>query len=144
MPEIIGVTFPIPKPFIQRFFVEGKTVFIKPATIYKELRPGMKFVFYQSREDTGYIGEAIIKKITLAEDPFYLLKIYINDVYLTEKELRDYVKLNEKWKKRTKKKYETKKGKWLAIELGSIRRYDTPIKPEHFIPISGKYLKRDD
>lgn len=28
-----------------------KDVFIKPATVFNELKPGMKFVFYQSRED---------------------------------------------------------------------------------------------
>ena len=50
MPEIKGVAFPIPKQFAQRFF-EGKDVFVKPATVFKELKPGMKFVIYQSHED---------------------------------------------------------------------------------------------
>ena len=35
MPAIIGVTFPVPKPLMSRIFAEGKTVFIKPATVFK-------------------------------------------------------------------------------------------------------------
>jgi hypothetical protein len=144
MPEIIGVTFPIPKSFIPRFFVEGKTVFIKPATIFKGLQPGMKFVFYQSREDTGCIGEAIIKKITFAEDPFYLFEIYPDKIYLSREDLRNYVEENKKWKiKRSRRKSATRSRRWIAIELESICRYDTPIKPKRFIPVSGKYIKSD-
>lgn len=29
----------------------------------------MKFVFYQSHEDTGFVGEARIKRVVLMEDP---------------------------------------------------------------------------
>lgn len=144
MPEVIGVTFPIPKLFIPRFFVEGKTVFIKPATIFKELHPGMKFVFYQSREDTGYIGEARIKNITFAEDPFYFFEIYPDEIYLSREDLRNYIEGNKNWKtKRTRKKSETRNRKWIAIELEAISRYDKPIKPTLFIPISGKYIHAD-
>ena len=53
MTTITGATFPIPKPYMSRFFEEGKTVFIKPATVFKEIKPGMKLVFYQSHENTG-------------------------------------------------------------------------------------------
>ena len=45
MAKVVGVTYPIPKQFIDRFF-KGKDVFIKPATVWRLLRPGMKFVFY--------------------------------------------------------------------------------------------------
>jgi hypothetical protein len=144
MSEIIGVAFPIPKFFIPRFFVDKKTVFIKPATIFKELKPGMKFVFYQSREDTGYIGQAIIRNVTFAEDPFYFFEIYLNDIYLTKDELRNYIETNEKWKtKRTRRRCKTRSRKWIAIELESISKYDTPIKPKQFIPVSGKYINSE-
>ena len=53
--NIVGVSYPIPKEFMKRFF-EGKDVFVKPATAWKRLKPGMKFVFYQSHEDTGFVG----------------------------------------------------------------------------------------
>lgn len=129
MLKTIGITFPIPKSLIPRFFRDGKTVFIKPATAYKELRPGMKFVFYQSCEDTGCVGEATIKKITLAEDPFEFFKIYTDEIFLTEKELCSY--------KRPSKK-------WIAIELESIKKYDSLIKPKRFIPVGGKYIKIEE
>jgi hypothetical protein len=45
MSEITGVTFPMPKHLTPRFFKDKKTVFIKPATVFKELRPGMRLVF---------------------------------------------------------------------------------------------------
>jgi hypothetical protein len=56
MAEIKGVAFPIPKQFAQRFF-EGKDVFVKPATVFRELKPGTKLLIYQSQEDTGFVGE---------------------------------------------------------------------------------------
>ncbi len=69
MEKIVEVTYPIPKQFMDRFFNEGKNVFVKPATVWKNLMPRMKFVFYQSHEDTGFVGEAKIKEISLSEDP---------------------------------------------------------------------------
>ncbi len=69
MTEIVGVTYPIPKQFMDRFFRDGKDIFIKPATVWKQLKPGMKFVFYQSHEDTGFVGEAKVKRVMLSEDP---------------------------------------------------------------------------
>lgn len=69
MSEITGVAFPIPKKYMSRFFNEGKTVFIKPASCFKEIKPGMKFVFYQSHEDTGYVGEGIVNSISFSEKP---------------------------------------------------------------------------
>ena len=33
----------------------SKKVFIRLATVWKKLKPGMKFVFYQSHEDTGFV-----------------------------------------------------------------------------------------
>nr|HRD26455.1 DUF365 domain-containing protein [Methanoculleus sp.] len=69
MSTITGVTFPVPKSLMPRLFKDGKTVFIKPATAFKELRSGMKLVFYQSREDTGYVGEATIRRIVINDDP---------------------------------------------------------------------------
>jgi len=50
MSEITGVTFPVPKHLMPRFFAEGKTVFIKPATVFKDLRSGMRLVFGWPRE----------------------------------------------------------------------------------------------
>jgi hypothetical protein len=135
--KVVGVTYPIPKQFMDRFFKEGKKVFIKPATVWRELKPGMKFVFYQSHEDTGFVGEAKIKEIKLIDDPMKVFEMYGDRVFLTREELREYVKSQERWGRRK----ERKKKKWLVIELEDIRKYDKPIKPKRFVPVGGQYLK---
>ena len=137
MAKIVGVAFPIPKKFIDRFFKEEKDVFIKPATCFKELKPGMKFVFYQSHKDTGFVGEAKIKKIELIDDPMKVFEMYGDRVFLTKEELKEYVKSQERWGR----KKEKKKKKWLVIELEDIRKYNKPIKPKRFVPVGGQYLK---
>jgi len=140
MTKIVGVAFPIPKQFMDRFFKEGKDVFIKPATIWKKLTPGMKFVFYQSRKDTGFIGEAKIKDIKLIDDPMKVFEMYGDRVFLTKEELKKYVKLQEKWKS-FKSRGGEKKKRWLVIELEGIKKYDKLIKPRRFIPVSGQYIR---
>jgi len=140
MPEIVGVTYPIPKQFVDRFFKEGKDVFVKPATVWKQLKPGMKFVFYQSREDTGFVGEARIKNVKLIDDPMKVFELYGDRVFLTKEELKEYVKSQERWKSFRSRGREKKK-RWLVIELEDIRKYDKPVKPKRFVPVGGQYLK---
>jgi len=136
MAKIVGVAFPIPKQFMDRFFREGKDVFIKPATLWKEIKPRMKFVFYQSHEDTGFVGEAKIKDIKLIDDPMKVFETYGDRVFLTKEELKEYVKSQERWGRKKEKRK-----KWLVIELEDIRKYDKPIKPKKFVPVSGQYIK---
>jgi len=137
MAGIVGVSYPIPKQFMDRFFKKGKDVFIKPATVWKELKPGMKFVFYQSREDQGFVGEAKIKEIKLIDDPMKVIEMYGDRVFLTKDELKGYVKSQERWGRKTEKK----RKKWLVIELEDIKRYDKPIKPKRFVPVGGQYVR---
>ncbi len=135
MSEIKGVTYPVPKQFMDRFF-EGKDVFVKPATVWKELKPGMKFVFYQSHEDTGFVGEAKIKRVVLSENPMQFFDTFGDRIFLTKDELKEYIKSQERWSRRGDKK----KRLWMAIELEDIKRYDKPIKPKRFVPVGGQYL----
>ncbi|RLI86757.1 MAG: hypothetical protein DRO98_04955 [Archaeoglobales archaeon] len=137
MAEIVGVTYPIPKQFMDRFF-KGKDVFIKPATVWKQLKPGMKFVFYQSHEDTGFVGEAKIKRILLVENPMMLYETYGDRIFLKKEELKEYIKSQERWKSRKDK---SKKKLWMVIELEDIKKYDKPIKPKRFVPVGGQYLR---
>ncbi|MBE8540186.1 DUF365 domain-containing protein [Geoglobus acetivorans] len=143
MPRIAGVTYPIPKPCVNRFFEKDKNVFVKPATVWKQLKPGMKFVFYQSREDTGFVGEAIIKNIEVVEDPLRIFDRYGDRVFLTKDELKEYVKSQEKWRSGWRSRGQQKKKLWLVIELENIRKYDRPVKPKKFVPVSGQYLKEE-
>jgi hypothetical protein len=141
MPEITGVTFPMPKHYMRRFFTEGKTVFIKPATVFKELRSGMKLVFYQSHEDTGYAGEATIRRIIIDDDPFAFFETFGDAVFLTREEVRAYVESQGRWQGVRVRKGEAKKRAWMALELEDIQEYDKPRKPERFVPVGGKYLR---
>ncbi|MBT0733218.1 DUF365 domain-containing protein [Methanoculleus bourgensis] len=139
MSTITGVTFPVPKHLMPRFFAEGKTVFIKPATVFKELRSGMKLVFYQSHEETGYVGEATIRRIVINEDPLAFFETFGDAVFLTREEARAYVENQERWQ--GVRKEAPRKRPWMALELERIRKYDTVKKPERFVPVGGRYLR---
>ncbi len=135
MPEITGVTFPVHKRLMPRFFDEGKTVFIKPATVFKELQSGMKLVFYQSHEDTGYVGEATIKRIVIDDNPLVFFETFGDVVFLTREEAEAYVASQERWQGIRVRKGEGKKRNRMALEFENIRKYDTVKKPERFIPV---------
>jgi hypothetical protein len=141
MPEITGVTFPVPKHYMKRFFEDGKTVFIKPATVFKELKPGMKLVFYQSHEETGYVGEATIKQIVINDDPVVFFETFGDTVFLSREEARAYVENQERWQGVRVRKEVPRKRPWMALELENIRKYDTVKKPERFVPVGGRYLR---
>lgn len=144
MTDITGVTFPIPKEYMSRFFTGGKTVFIKPATCFKEIKPGMKLVFYQSHEDTGYVGEGIIQNIHLVDDPLSLFEMFGEWIFLTKEEVQAYLDTQERWKGvRVRKDNKTKKKKWLGLELKDIKKYDTVEKPERFVPVGGQYIRTE-
>ncbi len=141
MPEITGVTFPVPKHLMPRFFKDKKTVFIKPATVFKELKPGMKLVFYQSHEDTGYAGEATIRRIVIDDNPLAFFETFGDAVFLTREEAKAYVENQERWQGVRVRKEVPRKRPWMAIELGDIQKYDTVMKPERFVPVGGRYLR---
>ena len=141
MSEIIGVTFPVPKRIMSRFFEGGKTVFIKPAPVFKELRRGMKVVFYQSQEETGFVGEATIKRMIVLDDPLKFFDTYGDAIFLTRKEVVEYVEEQEKRQGSRAGKGEGKKSNWIALELENIRKYPEPMKPDGAVPGVGKYLK---
>lgn len=93
-------------------------------------------MFYQSHEDTGYVGEAVIKRIILMDDPMKFFETYGDRIFLTREELKDYLKNQEKWSSSSRKKRQ-----WMAIELENIRKYDEPVKPKRFVSVGGQYLR---
>ena len=141
MPEITGVTFPVPKHLMPRFFKDNKTVFIKPATVFKELKPGMRLVFYQSHEDTGYAGVAAIRQIVIDENPLAFFETFGDAVFLTREEAKAYVENQERWQGVRVRKEVPRKRRWMAIEIEDIQKYDTVVKPERFVPVGGRYLR---
>ena len=141
MTEIVGVTFPIPKQYISRFFTNGKSVFIKPARCFKLLKPGMKFVFYQSHEDTGFVGEGKIVKLSFADEPLALIDQFEDRLFLTREEIETYFDYQKRWKKIRVRKDMVRKKKWMAIELKDIKKYLLIKKPAQFVGVGGQYLR---
>lgn len=142
MTEIIGVTFPIPKKFMDRFFFEGKTVFIKPATCFKEIQPGMKFVFYQSREDTGFVGEGKIVSVSFTDNPLAFFEQFNNEIFLTPEEIIEYISSQARWIGIKVRKGNVKKRLWMAIKLKGIKKYNEIDKLPKFVPVGGQYLRQ--
>jgi len=141
---IKGVAHPIPFDLIERFF-EGKDVFIKPATVFKSLQPGMTFYLYRSRRYPGFIGEAKIKSIAISDNPEELYQRYSNRVYLTEDEFRDYRNgLSERWQRKRRENGPRKKRLWIAFELESIQRYKVLEWVGKVVPVGGMYIYEPD
>ncbi len=130
----VGATFPVPRDLIDRIF-EGKDVFVKPKTLGK-IEPGMKIVFYASREDQGFYGEAEVVSVEEFSDPMEILKKYGERVFLSEKELKEYVKNREKWG--------SKHRPWMAIVIKNAKKYPRIVKPRRFVSVSGRYLSKEE
>jgi hypothetical protein len=97
----------------------------------------MKFVFYQSHEDTGFVGEAKIKRVVLSEIQCSSSITFGDRIFLAKEELKEYVKSQERWGGKEGKKRKP----WMAIELEDIKKYDKQIKPKRFVPVGGQYLR---
>lgn len=135
--QIVGVTFPVPGPLLSRILDEEKTVFIKPSTL--QVKPGMKLVFYASREDQGWHGEAEIESVEHFTNVKEIIKKYKNELFLTPEELEKYEKERQKWQSRGKRPRP-----WMVIKLKNIKKYPKPIKPPKFVTVSGRYVKEDE
>ncbi len=64
-----------------RILDEGKTVFVKPSTL--RLKPGMKLVFYASREDQGWHGEAEVESVEHFTNVEDIIKKHKDELFLT-------------------------------------------------------------
>ena len=116
-----------------RFWQRGQISLHRP--------PGVQQRPYQSREDTGYVGEATIRRIVINEDPLAFFETFGDAVFLTKEEARAYVENQERWQGVRVRKEAPRKRPWMALELEGIRKYDTVKKPERFVPVGGKYLR---
>lgn len=54
-----------PSYLVDRIFKERRNVFLKPPTVYKDLRKGSKILFYASGEIREIIGEGTAEKVGL-------------------------------------------------------------------------------
>ncbi|WP_461864980.1 ASCH domain-containing protein [Thermococcus sp.] len=135
--EIVGVTFPVPKQFLDRILEEGKTVFVKPATL--RAVPNMKIIFYASREYQGWYGEAEIESVEHFTSVEEIIRKYKDELFLTAKELREYEKERQRWHSRGKRRRP-----WMVVKLKNVRKYPNIIKPKRFITVSGRYVKGEE
>lgn len=134
---VVGVTFPIPKWFLSRILEEGKTVFVKPSTL--RVRPGMKIIFYASREGQGWHGEAEVESVEHFTNVEDIIKKYKDELFLTPEELRKYEQDRAKWHSRGRRPRP-----WMVVKLKNIRKYPKVVKPKRFIAVSGRYIKEDE
>ena len=132
--KIVGAIFPIPYRFLDRFFKEGKDVFVKYPTVFKQLERGMKLLFYASHEVKAIVGEGTINNF-LRLSPSEIHRRYKDRLFLSEKELKEYVKGGPFTKRKSKE--------FLVIELKAIKQYNTPVKPKRFVTVAGEYLTED-
>ena len=132
--KIIGAIFPVPFRFLDRFFKEGKDVFVKYPTLYKQLERGMKLLFYSSHKVKAIVGEGTIDNF-LSLSPNEILTKYKDRLFLSEKEFKEYAKEGGSLKRTSKK--------FLVFELKAIKQYNTPVKPKRFITVAGEYLTED-
>ncbi|AEC52114.1 hypothetical protein PNA2_1199 [Pyrococcus sp. NA2] len=135
--DIVGVTFPVPKQLLDRILKGGKRVFVKPATL--RVKPGMKLIFYASREDQGFQGEAEIESVEHFTNVEEIIRKYKDELFLTPDELRKYERDRKRWQTRGGRSRE-----WLVIKLKNVRKYKKKVKPKRFVVVSGRYIKRDE
>jgi len=135
--KIVGVTFPVPKWFLDRILEDSKRVFVKPSTL--RVQPGMKVVFYASREGHAWLGEAEVESVEFFNNVEEIIKKYEKELFLTPKELREYERERQKWHSRGRRPRP-----WMVLKLRGIRKYPKPVKPPRFIAVSGRYIKEKE
>ena len=140
MAEVVGVAYPVPYPLLKRILDEGKTVFVKHPTCFKKLEPGMKVLFYASREVRAFLGEATVKSVelmTYAEAK----REYGEKLFISEKEARDY---SRPLRGRRSKTAAPRDIKFLVLALENVKKYERPVKPKRFVTVGGKYVTKEE
>ena len=85
----------------------------------------------------------LLVRVILSENPMQFFETYGDRIFLTKDELKEYIKSQEKWKRKYRKDRSRQKKKlWMAIELEDVKRCDKLAKPKRFVPVSGMYLRR--
>ena len=129
--EIYACIYPLSEPHIDRFFNEGKKIFLKYLPREStNLKKNHKLLFYRSRRDKKIIGEGIIKKIEFLS-PSEILDQYKHEIFLTKDELLSYV--GSRGDK-----------KMLTIHLSNITKYKVPLICSYPITMAGKYISKKE
>lgn len=130
MSDFIGVIFPVPQQFIERFFIDKKNIFVKFSTGEStSLKEGQILLFYASYGTKKIVGEGIIKNIEFLKASEVYRK-YPNKLFLEKDELFEYAG------------YRTFK-KMLTIELSNIMKYEEPVITPIPITIAGLQITKE-
>ena len=135
--NVVGATFPVPKPLLDRILGGGKTVFVKPSTL--KVRPGMKVILYASRENQGWHGEAEVESVEHFTGVEEIIRKYKDGLFLTPEELRRYERDRARWHSRGRRPRP-----WMVVKLKNVRKYPKIVKPKRFIAVSGRYIREDE
>jgi len=136
--EIVGVIYPVPSNLVNRILKEGKDVFIKHPTCFKQLKPGHKVLFYASQEVRGIVGEATIRNIDFLKIS-EIYERYGDRVFISREEAKSYSK---PLSSRRAGVGGSRDVKFLVLELQDIKKYGRVVKPKRFITVGGKYLTK--
>lgn len=127
--EIIGIIFPILPNHVERFFADGKTVFVKfVSRAPTRLQTGHRLFFYKSRNDRELVGEALISGIE-TKPPKDILSDFHDRLFLTRKEMEQYVG-NRQSKE------------MLVLILSKVKKYHAAIRLERPVTMAGQYVTR--
>lgn len=129
--EIVGMIIPIPSYLLKRIFKEKKNKIVKVATIFKQIKPGFKVLFYSSHETHAVVGEGTVEtcQIVSATDLNKKFSKFDGNLFITKEELKNYLS-------------QRRKSKFLVISLRGVKQYVRPVKLKRFVPMAGQYLKQ--
>lgn len=130
--KVVGIVYALPPELIDRFEA-GKTVFLKfvshsPALLHE----GSKLLLYSSGGSKSVVAEASIMKIEFLSAKEALSK-YKARIFLTEKELMEYIK--------SQPKRDENKG-MLVLHLDGFRKYATPTRFTRPMTMAGRYITK--
>ena len=129
--KVIGAVFPLPSHLVDRIFKDKRNVFLKPPTVYKDLKKGSKILFYASGEIREIIGEGTAEKVELLK-PEEAVRKYGKKLFLNPEEVSEYLKGRRR------------ASKVLVIVLRDLKRYRRGYKPKRFITVAGKRLTESE
>lgn len=128
---IVGVIFPVPTQFIDRFFKNNKNVFVKCVRgEYARLKESDKFIFYESYGKKKLVGEGIINKIEYLTAKEILDK-YKDNLFLDTYELYNYVG-------------DRQHKKLLTIVIVNMKKYVKTIQFSKRITMGGQYITKKE
>lgn len=128
--KMIGMVFPITGEMFRSLGRRTSAVLCKftpQANIPKQMKAGQKIIFYLANR---MVGEGLITKIELASCKD-ILKKYIKNLLVTEKEFYDYVGI------RFAKKM-------LLVKMSKIKLYKREVSSIYPVPMSGRYIREKE